>query len=72
MEMSEDEICSRFRRNGCYLRHIPILAQLNAVDDIACMVKLYESYDAMQEKIRSSANFSDGFIFRITESAQAV
>ena len=34
MEMSEEEICSRFRRNGCYLRHIPILAQLNAVDDI--------------------------------------
>ena len=34
MEMSEEEICSRFRRNGCCLRHIPILAQLNAVDDI--------------------------------------
>ena len=34
LEMSEEEICSRFRRNGCYLRHIPILAQLNAVDDI--------------------------------------
>lgn len=33
MEMTEREICFRFKKNGCYKRHIPILAQLNAVDD---------------------------------------
>lgn len=31
MMMSEDEICFRFRRNGCRNDHIVILAQLNAV-----------------------------------------
>ena len=33
LEMTESEICHRFRRNGCGKRMIPILAQLNAVDD---------------------------------------
>lgn len=32
--MTEEEICKRFKRNGCYKRHIDILAQLNAVDVI--------------------------------------
>ena len=32
--MTEKEICISFKRNGCYKRHITILAQLNAVDDI--------------------------------------
>ncbi len=31
MIMTEDEICFRFRRNGCRKSHIKILAQLNAV-----------------------------------------
>ena len=31
MIMTEDEICFRFKRNGCRKTHIPILAQLNAV-----------------------------------------
>ena len=34
MPMTEEEICKRFKRNGCYKRHIDILAQLNAVDVI--------------------------------------
>ncbi len=34
MQMTEEEICKRFKRNGCYKGHIPILAQLNAVDVI--------------------------------------
>jgi len=29
MQMSEEEICFRFKRNGCQKRHIEILAQLN-------------------------------------------
>ena len=33
LEMTECEICHRFRRNGGGKRMIPILAQLNAVDD---------------------------------------
>ena len=33
LEMTESEICHRFKRNGCGKRMIPILAQLNAVDD---------------------------------------
>ena len=33
LEMTESEICHRFRRNGGRKRMIPILAQLNAVDD---------------------------------------
>ncbi len=32
--MTEKEICISFKRNGCCKRHITILAQLNAVDDI--------------------------------------
>ncbi len=37
MMMSEEEVCHRFRRNGCYNEHIVILAELNAVypNDIA-------------------------------------
>ena len=37
MMMSEEEICHRFLRNGCYNEHIVILSQLNAVypSDIA-------------------------------------
>ncbi len=34
MQMTAEEICKRFKRNGCYKGHIPILAQLNAVDVI--------------------------------------
>ena len=32
MQMSEEEICFRFKRNGCQKRHIKILAELNAVE----------------------------------------
>ena len=32
MIMTEDEICFRFKRNGCRRRHIKILAELNAVE----------------------------------------
>ena len=32
MFMTEDEICFRFKRNGCRKKHIKILAELNAVD----------------------------------------
>lgn len=32
MIMTEDEICFRFKRNGCRKKHIKILAELNAVD----------------------------------------
>ena len=37
MQMTEEEICKRFKRNGCYKEHIAILAQLNAVD--ACVIE---------------------------------
>ncbi len=33
MEMTEVEICHRYTRNGCYHKHVRILAELNAVDD---------------------------------------
>ena len=32
MMMTEDEICFRFKRNGCKKSHIRILAELNAVE----------------------------------------
>ena len=32
MIMTEDEICFRFRRNGCRKSHIRIPAELNAVE----------------------------------------
>ena len=35
IQMTEEEICKRFKRNGCYKGHIAILVQLNAVDVIA-------------------------------------
>ena len=34
MEMTEGEICSRFRRNGGNRKMITVLAELNAVDDV--------------------------------------
>lgn len=34
MEMTDSEICFRFKKNGGYKKMIPILAQLNAVDDV--------------------------------------
>ena len=41
LEMSEYEICSRFKRNGGGRRMIAILAQLNAVDDeVICNILL--------------------------------
>ena len=32
MQMTENEICFRFRRNGSKRKHIRILAELNAVE----------------------------------------
>ena len=32
MQMSEEEICFRFKRNGCQKRHIKILAELNLAE----------------------------------------
>lgn len=37
MQMTEEEICKRFKRNGCYKGHIAIPVQLNAVD--ACVIE---------------------------------
>ncbi len=34
MQMTEEEICKRFERNGCYKEHINILAQLNSVEPV--------------------------------------
>jgi len=34
MEMTEEEICSRFRRNGGNRKMITVLAELNAADDV--------------------------------------
>lgn len=34
MQMTEEEICKRFKRNGCYKGHIAILAQLNSVEPV--------------------------------------
>ena len=34
MEMTDSEICFRFKKNGGYKKMITILAQLNAVDDV--------------------------------------
>lgn len=42
MMMAEDEICFRFRRNGCYNAHLLILAQLNAVYPNTIAKILYE------------------------------
>ena len=48
MMMSEEEICHRFRRNGCYNEHIVILSQLNAVypNDIAKILFRHGLYDS--------------------------
>ena len=32
MMMSKEEICFRYKRNGCNRKHIQILAELNAVN----------------------------------------
>lgn len=37
------EICSRYKRNGCKLRHISILAQLNAIKTMDIIEILHES-----------------------------
>lgn len=48
MQMTEEEICKRFKRNGCYKEQISILAQLNAVDDIVIEKILHKNglYDS--------------------------
>ena len=59
MQMTEEEICKRFERNGCYKEHIAILAQLNAVD--ACVVEkilhkngLYDNRRTIRNRERTS------------------
>ena len=49
MEMTESEICFRFRKNGSYKKMIPILAQLNAVDDI-CICEILERNNLLKTK----------------------
>ena len=34
LEMTEEEICSRFKKNGKKRKMITVLSELNAVDDI--------------------------------------
>ena len=55
MMMTEDEICFRFRRNGCYNAHLLILAQLNAVYPNIIAKILYEKglFSLFPEIIRS-------------------
>ena len=53
MIITEDEICFRFKRNGCRRRHIKILAELNAVE-ISVIEKILRSrglIKATEEKI---------------------
>lgn len=47
--MTESEICHRFKRNGGGKRMIPILAQLNAVDDDVIWDILWRN-DLLKEK----------------------
>jgi len=49
LEMTESEICHRFKRNGGGKRMIPILAQLNAVDDDVIWDILWRN-DLLKEK----------------------
>lgn len=49
IEMSENEICSRFKRNGGGKKMITILAQLNAVDDEVICDILFK-HDLMKKK----------------------
>ena len=58
MQMTEEEICKRFQRIGCYKEHIAILAQLNAVD--ACVIekilhknKLYDNTRTIRNRERT-------------------
>ena len=52
MMMTEDEICFRFKRNGCRKSHILILAQLNAVTiaDIKEILHNHRIYEFTEEK----------------------
>jgi hypothetical protein len=59
MIMTEDEICFRFKRNGCRKTHIPILAQLNAVTimdikEILYRRGLYE-YTEIEQRISAES-----------------
>lgn len=49
LEMSEEEICKRFNRNGRYLKHIYILAELNAVDD-AVICEILERHHLLKKR----------------------
>ena len=59
MEMTESEICFRFRKNGSYKKMIPILAQLNAVDDID-ICKILERYNLLKERPKILHTYSYG------------
>ena len=52
MIMTEDEICFRFRRNGCRKSHIKILAQLNAITvaDIVEILHNHGYFEYTEEK----------------------
>ena len=54
MQMTEEEICMRFQRNGCYKEHIAILAQLNAVD--ACVIEKILHKNGLYDNRRTLRN----------------
>ena len=54
MQMTEEEICKRFKRNGCYKDHITILAQLNAVD--ACVIEKILHKNGLYDNRRTIRN----------------
>ncbi len=49
LEMSEKEICQRFKRNGRYLKHIHILAELNACDDVV-ICEILEKHNLLDRR----------------------
>ena len=59
LEMSESEICLRFRRNGCDPKMIRILAELNAVDDEVIADILWEN-DLLKQKPKKMRRYRYG------------
>ena len=68
MQMSEEEICFRFKRNGCQKRHIEILAQLNGIRQKDIKKILHErgiyEYDETDE-----TDETDGSVFKVNSSS---
>ena len=58
--MTEKEICWRFKRNDCGIKHIRVLAELNAVDDVV-ICEILEKNGLLKKRPKNLQVYVDPF-----------